>query len=502
MGTKNMVLYHMPCLDGFCAAWMAWRKFGADAEYVPALHGNPPPDVTGKQVYIVDFSYPYDVTLQMLERAERLVILDHHVTAQDDLERIPRSDKVEIVFDMERSGAGLARDYFHPGLESWVVDYTQDRDLWRFALPHSKQVNAYLATIPESFAEFDRVHEQVTSNEAASYGAGAELYKLNYVAKMREHAQRVRFAGHDDIPLVNAPFSAISELVGELAEAALFAVGWSQRGDGKVVFNLRSRGNFDVSELAKEFGGGGHKKAAGFVVDLAVHQHLLEKAGIVPTRPGARLFELVRDVDETGVSGTGKVAEGIHFSDGTLALRWTTHSPSTAVYASLQDAERVHGHGGNTRFVFDGAYKGLVEIPKPHLGFGFEGDHADECIYHNCGPALPGARMAYDKLGKILAPPGWTAHACWCVGGEVHLKLSSPARYLRTESPREGSDYESRVSECWEAAFMITRETIKSIEGFGTLGAKVSAGGVEALSRRIEYSTLHRTKAAGAEATP
>jgi hypothetical protein len=62
-------------------------------------------------------------------------------------------------------------------------------------------------------------------------------------------------------------------------------------------------------------------------------------------------FHLIRDTDETGISGTGVVAEGVVFSDGTCAMRWRTEVASTAVYASLEDLEYIHGHEGKTRVV-------------------------------------------------------------------------------------------------------------------------------------------------------
>jgi hypothetical protein len=61
-----------------------------------------------------------------------------------------------------------------------------------------------------------------------------------------------------------------------------------------------------------------------------------------------RLFMLERLEDETGVSGTGSVAEGVEFYDGTVAMRWRTSIGSTAFYGSIQDVEAIHGHGGRT----------------------------------------------------------------------------------------------------------------------------------------------------------
>lgn len=66
-----------------------------------------------------------------------------------------------------------------------------------------------------------------------------------------------------------------------------------------------------------------------------------------------RRFHLQRTVDVTGVSGTGRVAEGVVWTDGTVSIRWLGPRPSVVFWASLADAEAVHGHGGHTRIVWD-----------------------------------------------------------------------------------------------------------------------------------------------------
>lgn len=67
-----------------------------------------------------------------------------------------------------------------------------------------------------------------------------------------------------------------------------------------------------------------------------------------------QLFELHRDTDETGISGTGVVAQGVVFDDGRCAMRWLPGVVSTVLYDSLDDVERIHGHGGKTRIVMLG----------------------------------------------------------------------------------------------------------------------------------------------------
>jgi len=64
-------------------------------------------------------------------------------------------------------------------------------------------------------------------------------------------------------------------------------------------------------------------------------------------------FFLNRTEDETGISGAGRVAEGVVFSDGRVALRWTpqgeVQATSTACYDSIYAVDQIHGHAGKTR---------------------------------------------------------------------------------------------------------------------------------------------------------
>lgn len=65
-----------------------------------------------------------------------------------------------------------------------------------------------------------------------------------------------------------------------------------------------------------------------------------------------KVFDLVRIEDESGVSGTGSVAWGCVFPDGTTVLRWKTMNGSTAVYNSPEHCESIHGHNGKTKIVY------------------------------------------------------------------------------------------------------------------------------------------------------
>lgn len=65
-----------------------------------------------------------------------------------------------------------------------------------------------------------------------------------------------------------------------------------------------------------------------------------------------RTFQLHRDVDVSGVSGTGIVADGAVFPDGVTVIRWRGERQSTVVWPSIEDVEAIHGHGGATRIVW------------------------------------------------------------------------------------------------------------------------------------------------------
>lgn len=206
-----------------------------------------------------------------------------------------------------------------------------------------------------------------------------------------------------------------------------------------------------------------------------------------------RTFCLVRDEDVTGVSGTGKIAEGVVFTDGTAVMRWTTLNHSTCLYDSLVALEAIHGHGGKTRVVFsDAPPPATVDLPKPHLMVGCEGDDAElVAATNNSAVALPGARLAYDNVRKIRAPDGWHAVASWWQHGEVCLTIRSPARFLRTE---QWDKYTCNRYEQAEASFAISREGIRPVDQSrdGANAAVVSVDGVDAVAKLHEYTTGHK----------
>jgi len=268
MNKGPLVIYHGGCIDGFTAAWIFHKyKLVPLEDLFPAFHrpnkGDVDlPEVDGRDVIFVDFCPPRHQLMELSLRAMSVLVLDHHKSDMEDCQDLPFTH-----FDMTKSGAGLAWEHCMSSYEMpWLVRYVQDRDLWSFELPYSKEINAWIGATLKTMDAWNTLYEE-GQNKAFIYGEAALQGIQRYVTEMKPNARRISFAGYDNIPVINAPRTHASELVGELAQDALFAVSWFHRGDGKFQFELRSRGDFDVSKLAASFGGGGHKPAAGFTLD-------------------------------------------------------------------------------------------------------------------------------------------------------------------------------------------------------------------------------------------
>lgn len=266
---QGICIYHANCADGFTAAWAVRQAAGDRYEYVPAMHDDPPPTVDGREVVIVDFSYPRPVMERLAARAGSILILDHHQTAQQQLQPLLDAGVIDGVIDQSRSGAMLAWDHFHPGeAPPQLLRHVQDRDLWQWQLPGTREIVAGLLSYEFSFPNWDRL---MAVDPATLLQDGAAIVR-NRRKEMDEVlplvARRLRIGGHV-VPAANLPPNMAAEGANRLARDAPFAAAY---WDGPTVrtFSLRSRsGGLDVSEIARGYGGGGHRNAAGFRLPLA-----------------------------------------------------------------------------------------------------------------------------------------------------------------------------------------------------------------------------------------
>lgn len=268
--SAKLVIFHANCPDGFTAAWAAWRKLGDDAEYRPANYGEPPvadEDVRGRDVLLLDFSYPRDVLDRYASIAQSVRVLDHHRTAQQDLEGC--DSRISVHFDMARSGAGIAWDYFHTQHRPAIVNYVEDRDLWRWQLPDSREVSEYLFSVPREFAEWDAAAAYLEKDLAGAVKIGEVLLRMKRerVKAVCKNYRLMRFGEHQ-IPVVNSSWDMSD--VGEYLCDSLNvpAAGYYFDRSDKRQWGFRSKPGFDVSEICKAHGGGGHAQASGFTSEI------------------------------------------------------------------------------------------------------------------------------------------------------------------------------------------------------------------------------------------
>jgi oligoribonuclease NrnB/cAMP/cGMP phosphodiesterase (DHH superfamily) len=261
----NVVIYHANCTDGFGAAYSAWKFLGNRAEYFACKHGTAPPDVKGKNVVILDFSFDNATTKKMIEESAGLLVIDHHKSAMVELHDISNTH-----FDMTKSGAMLAWEYFHPGKEPpKFIQYIQD--LWKWELPYSKEFAAAFDMVPFEFEEFEKFEDDSVFDDAVKRGSYILAYSKTVVKKVCEKASHRKVDGKDAL-VVNASHW-MSEIGARLAPDCDFAIIWYWDHEARhTKVSLRAfHDTVDVSEISKKFGGGGHKKAGGFQLPAGKH---------------------------------------------------------------------------------------------------------------------------------------------------------------------------------------------------------------------------------------
>jgi oligoribonuclease NrnB/cAMP/cGMP phosphodiesterase (DHH superfamily) len=283
----DLVIAHGRCFDGYTAAWCAWLRHGDRAEYHHVLHGDPPVDVAGRHVAILDFAYKRPVLERMASEAASIVVLDHHATARDDLEGLPFA-----VFDMEKSGARLAYEWFvadYIGLVGRfryvierLVDYVQDRDLWTWNLYRAREITEAMKILPFEFERWTAFAEDLNNRFEFVAEQGKTLLALTeqHLTLLEATASYAVLDGHP-CRVANAPYIYASELGHRLATrvqggsethvlgADGLGVAWRyDHSRGLLSFSLRStpESHIDVAKIAATHGGGGHRNAAGFEI--------------------------------------------------------------------------------------------------------------------------------------------------------------------------------------------------------------------------------------------
>lgn len=314
----TLIYYHADCIDGFGAAYAAWRHFGQNASYHPMHHGDAwqIEDVSGRNIFILDFSFPRPVLEEMAHYAASVCQIDHHASARDgwasELSTQIGSSMtsyqhptlpLKVIFDMEKSGARLAWKHFHPeALLPLALCHIEDQDLWRFKIEGTRAFCTALRLKPFDFAIWHELISEIEKADSDCYSSllaeGNAIQRFLQIEIQRladsNLVTPISIRGDPIDPLqairhgtpilaegdlawrridglaINACALFASELGNVLAiYSGTFALIWQVGADGLVKASLRASGKIDVAHLAASFGGGGHPNAAGFRMPLA-----------------------------------------------------------------------------------------------------------------------------------------------------------------------------------------------------------------------------------------
>lgn len=288
------------CVDGFGAAYAAYKTFGDNAQYIGVTHltkedyaarVNLPEINKGDEVYILDFAYPQEILEEWMDKGAVIVLLDHHKGNQEslinlsivkgELDTFFDDDASKAYFDLNKSGAQLAWEYFNPDKPTPdLIKYIADRDLWRKALPYTEEVHRALSTFPQDFEVWDTL-ANLPNYVSFMRKIGEPIWQAHCkeVDDLIKTATWKNLLGYQVLATNTSNYSLVSDALNKICREnpdTPFAVNY-RIVDGKMKFELRSVGDFNVQQIAKQIGGGGHHNAAGALVELIEKNHDLIK---------------------------------------------------------------------------------------------------------------------------------------------------------------------------------------------------------------------------------
>ncbi len=271
---KIVVFYHDGCSDGFGAAWAAWKKFGARAEYVGTYHNDDPKiAMKGKGVYLVDLCFRPEVIAKIKKVATSITIIDHHKSSANWVQLATTP-----VFDLKHSGAVLSWMFFHPKVKVPSLLLTiEDIDIWNWKRKFTDEIIEYSSLVPMEFklwsAFAKKLDDPKQKREVVRMGKILVQDREMRVRKLVGIGAEGMIDGHKAL-IVNSPVTIdhtakriYEGLTGKPESKHNVAIIWSRRPD-KFTVSLRSNDKVDVSLIAKKYNGGGHPRAAAFTLPI------------------------------------------------------------------------------------------------------------------------------------------------------------------------------------------------------------------------------------------
>lgn len=269
---KAMLIFHANCPDGHGSKYAFWKKYGDTIDYRAVSHGDPiPDDIDNREIWMADFCFKTPEMKEILERANSVTVIDHHITAMEAMEGFSHP-KLKTIFKMDNSGSVMSWEYLFPGEDiPKILQYVEDRDIHKWELKGADALLANLDSHEMTLEVWDDFAQDLETPRGLNKAIQGGKILLNYKKEISDSLKEIMYfimIRGIKFPVINTAVNFRGDILSEIAESTEIGLAAGYHFDGENYnFSLRSRGEVDVAKIAESFpGGGGHKCAAGFRV--------------------------------------------------------------------------------------------------------------------------------------------------------------------------------------------------------------------------------------------
>jgi len=288
----NYIIFHKNCMDGFTGFYIfikskCWAKNPIVYPDVP-FTDKVPPNIKNKNVIVIDVAYKPQIVEQIAEQANKLLFIDHHKTIVDDIKNLNLQKPHKIIYDVNECGASLTWNYFFNNKKMpTFVHYIKDNDLGNWKLKNTYAFISYIETkysldiSKHNLKKWDKLLDKKYLNKLIEKGRLYNEYKTHLIHKYSKNYTLKKFPnkkysnkhlqeGKHTVAVVQCGCPSVSMLGKYIVENIKcdFCIIWNYNiRKNKYTVSLRSN-KVDIGTIAKDFGGGGHKFAAAFSINI------------------------------------------------------------------------------------------------------------------------------------------------------------------------------------------------------------------------------------------
>ena len=409
----DVVMFHGSCSDGFGAAFSVWyyfkslinfervemkklppfgKKYGdafsaiyyfksqnaenekKEIQFIPCYHLKEDEHISkdfldkisGKNILVCDFSYPYESLVQLINVSTSFLILDHHKTAKADLEKIPDNLKI---FDMDRSGSKITWQYYNAdkSLPKFLA-HVNDRDIWEKKMEQNDEFIAYFYEQEFDCNLWETYLDESNVEKAITKGSAWLEYQKIIIDKIIRKASYIIHEINDKYYIVL--YSNSSELKSDIGNKLFnrypfgdFSTVWHYNlYKNETEHSLRSTADrFDVSVIAKMYGGGGHRNASATVLN-----------GNIPMFPLPRIddegiFSVFKSAVVDTIKIFGKESTYVLFKVNEIKNEWIEDKFMNLIKRKYKQCEYVIFQTPSDMVNFKKDKQEVVQLQKYHL---------------------------------------------------------------------------------------------------------------------------------------